>query len=507
MTLDAAGNIYLAGAATPTNGVNVPLQASPGAFQGSVQAQACEGGGAITFPCRYQFVEKLDPTATKLSYATFITGSFGASPASIAVDAAGNAMVAGTTNSADYPVTAQALQTLYVANAAAPKSLPTERGGFGPPPSTGYVTKLNATGTALIWSTFFSGSEQDAISGMVLGPNGYIYITGQANSNDLPGLSGSVPDGCRPGVNQGLGFVARMSPDGTSLSPTKLIYGAPSCTYALCAADISATSSSAWALAAKPDGTAVAAGSNGAIAAVDLFSSSRLACLTDPADNVQITTIAPGQLLSIFGSRMMQQPAPIVPGVSVTFNGIAAPLLFTSSEQINVQVPYEIAGQDSVEMEVANSAVGLMERETVALMPRQPSVFLAQDAVLSAVPGFFYCDDGLSRNQHALALNADGTLNTCSNGARPGSQVTIFLNGMGQTQPTQATGAINPAPPAKLTPGVAGSGILSTTTSPGSISGVVQVQLRATTSGFLEVAPTVAGVPAREPIVIWIAAR
>ena len=210
MTLDAAGNIYLAGAATPTNGVNVPLQASPGAFQGSVEAQACRGSVSFGLLCSYQFVEKLDPTATELSYATFLTGSFGASPAGIAVDAAGNAIVAGTTNSADYPVTPQALQTLYVANAAAPQFLPTGGGGFGPPPSTGYVTKLNATGTALIWSTFFSGSEQDAISGMVLGPNGYIYITGQANSNDLPGLSGSVPDGCRPGVNQGLGFVARL---------------------------------------------------------------------------------------------------------------------------------------------------------------------------------------------------------------------------------------------------------------------------------------------------------
>ena len=503
MTLDAAGNIYLAGAATPTNGVNVPLQASPGAFQGTVEAQACAGGGAITFPCRYQFVEKLDPTATKLSYATFLTGSFGASPAGIAVDAAGNAIVAGTTNSADYPVTPQAVQTLYLANAAAPPMLPSDTGS-GPPPATGFATKLNATGTGLIWSTFFSGSVQDAISSMVVGPDGYIYIAGQANSGDLPGLSGLVADGCRPGVNQGLGFVTRLSPDGTSLSPTKLIYGAPSCTYALCA---DATSSSAWSLAAKPDGTAIAAGFHGAIAAIDLLSSSRLSCTTDPADSVQLTTVAPGQLLSIFGSRLMQRPAPVVPGVSVKFNGIAAPLLYTSSDQINVQVPYEIAGQDSVEMEVANSAVGLMEREKIAVLPRQPSVFLAQDTVLAAVQGFFYCGDGLSRNQHALALNADGTLNTCSNGARPGSKVTIFMNGIGQTQPAQATGATNPAPPVKLTPGVTGSGILSTTTSPGAISGVAQVQLQATSTGFLEVAPTVAGVPAREPIVIWIAAR
>jgi uncharacterized protein (TIGR03437 family) len=219
--------------------------------------------------------------------------------------------------------------------------------------------------------------------------------------------------------------------------------------------------------------------------------------LTDPADNVQITTIAPGQLLSIFGSRITAE--------RVTFNGIAAPLLFNSSDQINVQVPYEIAGQESVEIEAVSSGFGgLMERKTVAVVPRQPSVFLAPDTLLSAVPGFFFCGDGFSLNQHALAVNADGTLNSCANGARPGSKVTIFLNGLGQTQPAQVTGAINPAPPVKLTPSVTGSSILSTTTSPGAISGVAQVQLRATSTGFLEVTPAIAGVPAREPIVVWI---
>jgi uncharacterized protein (TIGR03437 family) len=237
--------------------------------------------------------------------------------------------------------------------------------------------------------------------------------------------------------------------------------------------------------------------------------------LADPADNVQLTTVAPGQLLSIFGSRMTLSERTVPPAGSasssqdfgVTFNGIAAPLLFTSSEQINVQVPYEIAGQHSVEIEVVNSGVGLIEPKTVAVVPRQPSVFLAQDALLSAVPGFFRCTDFFSSsNQHSVALNADGTLNTCANGAVPGSKVTIFLNGMGQTQPAQVTGAFNHGPSVKIAPGATGSGIIATTTSPGSISGVAQVQLRATTTGFLEVSPVVAGVPTREPIVIWIAA-
>jgi uncharacterized protein (TIGR03437 family) len=500
LALDPQGNIYTAGAATPTNGFNVPLQTNPDAFQSSVQGKPCIGSGDFVLPCSYQFVEKLDPTATKLSYATFLTGSFGASPAGLAVDSAGNVIVAGATNSADYPVTPEALQSLYLANAAAPPNLSPIRSGFGPPPSSGYITKLNPTGTGLIWSTFFGGSEQDAISGVVVSSNGDIYIAGQANSNDLPGLSASVPDGCRPGVNQGLGFVARLSSDGTSLSPTRVIYGAPSCTYASCFPDTQASSSSAWALAVKPDGSIIAAGANGALAAVDLFSSSRLACMIDPADNVQITVIAPGQLLSIFGSR-------IVPGVSVTFNGVAAPILFAGGDQVNVQVPYEIVGHASAEMDVLNANLGLMERAAVAVQPRQPSVFLAQDALLSAVPGYFYCGNGVSRNQHALALNADGTLNSCSNGARPGSVVTIFLNGVGQTQPAQKTGATNSGPAVKVTPTATGSGVVSTTTSPGSNSGVAQVQVRAASAGFLELSPTISGIPAREPIVIWVGNR
>ncbi|MEO7143201.1 MAG: hypothetical protein ABI165_06810, partial [Bryobacteraceae bacterium] len=464
LALGPQGDIYIAAAATGPIGRNVPLQTSTGAFQDSAQVNVCRGSGIVFLPCSYQFVEKLDSTATKLGYVTFITGSSGATPAGIAVDAAGNVIVAGATNSADYPVTAQAFQTVYVANAAAPPRPPSNSPAEDIPPSSGYITKLNATGTGLIWSTFFGGSVQDAISGMIVNPNGYIYITGQANSDDLPGLSASDPAGCRPTAIQGLGFVARLSPDGTSLSPTQLIYGAPVCTYASCSLDTFSASSSAWALAVKPDGSVVAAGAGGAVARVDLFGSERLACLTDPADNVQLTTVAPGQVLSIFGSRIAPSRAAVPPagsassfqGVSVTFNGIVAPVLYTSAEQINIQAPYEIAGQDSVEMQVVSPGGGLMERKTFPVVQRQPSVFLSPDALPSDVPGNSYCGNPFSRAQHALALNADGTLNTCLQGALPGSTVTIFMNGLGPTQPLQVTGAIIPGPPVEIGPGVTG---------------------------------------------------
>ena len=161
-------------------------------------------------------------------------------------------------------------------------------------------------------------------------------------------------------------------------------------------------------------------------------------------------------------------------------------------------------------MQVVSLVQGLMERKTLPVVQRQPSVFLSPDALLSDVPGYSYCDNAFafSRAQHALALNADGTLNTCLHPALPGSTVTIFMNGLGPTQPLQATGAIIPGPPVEIAPGATGTGILSTTTFPGTISGVAQVQLQQTTStGFWEVVPTVAGIPARAPVVIWVAAR
>lgn len=504
LTVDSQGNIYTAGA-TPVTigpiGLNAPLQTTPGAFQGTAQVQTCYGSGIVFLPCPYQFVEKVDPTATKLLYATFLTGYFGASPAGIAVDTAGNAIIAGTTNSIDYPVTPHALQTLYLANASTPSGFPSTRPTVFPPRSTGFVTKLNPTGTGLIWSTFFGGSVQDAISGMVVDAGGYIYITGQANSNDLPGLFASDPSGCRPSANQGLGFVARLSPDGTSLSPAQLIYGAPVCTYASCFPDTESSSSSASALAVEPNGSAVTAGANGTIAHVDLFGFQRVSCVTDPADNVQLTAVAPGQLLSIFGPRIASV------GVNVTFNSIAAPILYASGEQINVQVPYEIAGQSSVELQAVGLGEGVLERRTLSVAKRQPSVFLSPDVLLPGSPEFFSCPSGYTTSAHALALNADGTLNTCSNGALPGSTVTIFMNGLGQTQPPQATGTMPSGPPIPIAPGVTGTGIVSTTTSPGAISAVAQVHVQPATSGFFEFKPMIDGVPARESVVIWVRAQ
>jgi uncharacterized protein (TIGR03437 family) len=522
MTLDSQGNIYLAANAQPVNGGPVfmlPTLAA-GAFQSTHIAEICieagGPGGSFEQFCPYQFLAKLDPTG-KLLWNTYVTGTYGAISAGMAVDTAGNVIVAGTTNSDDYPVTAGAFETAY--SAAAPQLAP-QLGPFnyyvGPPNATGFVSKVNSTGTALIWSTYFGGSFQDQITGMAVSPTGDIILSGRAGSTDL--FLADIPDACRPTANQVLGFVARLTADGASVRATQLVEGVPDCLYLSCS-NLSGYQSG-WPLALRPDGTVVVAGSNGSVASVDLSGTSRIACMADPADNAQLSAVTPGQLVAIYGVDL----GPAIPNVpkggvaqstnafGVFFNGIPAPILYSAAQQINVQVPYEIAGAGSVQMQVVNSQIPnpLTETRTVAVVDRQPSIYLSQAALLSPFPTMSVCGGATMFGQAALALNEDGTVNDCANPAAAGSQVTVFLNGAGALTPAQATGVIAPAAPVPLAPSLApgpftGTMTISTTTAPGAISGLAQVRLQDGAEGStLLNGPSLAGTPLRERVIlIW----
>jgi uncharacterized protein (TIGR03437 family) len=529
ISLDSQGNIYLAGSASPdiSSGPGdiaiITLPPLPaGAFQSTLTGQTCTeaggpGGSASTF-CQYQYVAKLDPTGKPL-WATYVTGSYGAIAAGMAVDSAGNVIVAGTTNSSDYPVTPGAFQTTDTASAPAPPSaVGPFNYFFGPPNATGYVTKVNSTGTGLIWSTYFGGSYQDQITGMALSPSGEIILSGRAGSNDL--FLAGTPDGCRPSANQVLGFVARLTADGASVGATQLIPGASDCLYLSCRG--LAQFQTGWPLALRPDGTAVVAASNGTVASVDFSASNRLACLTDPADNAQLSSVAPGQLVALFGADLGPVPPSIPTGVmqssktfGVFFNGVAAPILYSSAQQINVQVPYEIAGASSVEMQIFNTEIAnpMSEAITLGVAARQPAIYLSAASSASPLPGLSICGGTQALGQAALALNADGTVNDCTNPATVGSTVTIFLNGTGPVIPALKTGAIAKSPAVDLAPSLApgpftGTTVIATTSVPGSITGVAQVKLRAGGAGGENVllnGSTLAGVPLRERVIlIWM---
>jgi hypothetical protein len=118
------------------------------------------------------FVLKLNPGGNGLIYATFLGGSGDDYGAGIAVDAAGEAHIAGYTASVDFPTTTGAFQQYY--------------GGGS---YDGFMAKLNAAGSALIYATYLGGIANDTAAGVALDPSGNIYVTGQTQSANFPTLN------------------------------------------------------------------------------------------------------------------------------------------------------------------------------------------------------------------------------------------------------------------------------------------------------------------------------
>jgi hypothetical protein len=156
IAVDAAGNAYVVGQAAP----NFPT--TPGAFQTASKS---------AIPVYNAFVTKLNPTGSALVYSTYLGGSMSDTAAAIALDATGNAYLTGFTSSSDFPTTLGAFQPIYRASNQ-------NRNAF--------VTKLNADGTALLYSTFLGGSNWDQASGIALDTQANAYVTGVTCSPDFP---------------------------------------------------------------------------------------------------------------------------------------------------------------------------------------------------------------------------------------------------------------------------------------------------------------------------------
>jgi uncharacterized protein (TIGR03437 family) len=494
IALDNAGNIYAVGAITSTS-----APTTPGAFQSKTAGLTCQSslfGGSS--PCAYQYISKIDPTGTQVIFATYVAGQWGAVPRGLAVDADGNVIVAGLTYGADFPVTPGAYQPEYL-----PDPLPPILGPFThtPPAQAGYVMKLNSSGTGLLWSSYFSGTSAVTIAAMSVDAAGNIVVGGYSSSSDLPGLW-STPVASRP-PKGGQGFVARFSADGQRLSTTQVI------------PDI------VFAVAAKSDGTTVIYDGN--LAIVSFPPDGRVYGIADPADNARVVAVAPGQLLTLYGKDLAQAdpafpsigPGGSFPtsfkGVTVTFNGLPSPILYTDARQINLQVPFEVAGQTELTMQISSqfAATPLSESYILGVVARQPSALLSTTNFEAPIFGRLSCDGTVYGGLFALAVNADGTVNSCANPAPKGSMVKIFVNGLGVTSPPLSTGAINTASPPVITPAVGSNTFQAPATltraAPGTISSVAEVTILVSSPGPVVTLPLgVAGARAREQgVVIW----
>ena len=181
IVVDSIGNAYVNGY---TNSIDFPTTA--GAFQTTL------GGGYD------QYISKLNSSGSALIYSTYLGGS-GSEQAQvgIAVDSSGNAYVAGGTQSTNFPTTPGALQT-----------------AFGGGADDAFVSKLNSSGSALIYSTYLGGSNVDVGEGIALDSSGNAFVTGYTNSSDFPTTAGAPQTTIGGGFDV---FVSTLNSNGSAL--------------------------------------------------------------------------------------------------------------------------------------------------------------------------------------------------------------------------------------------------------------------------------------------------
>jgi uncharacterized protein (TIGR03437 family) len=198
------------------------------------------------------------------------------------------------------------------------------------------------------------------------------------------------------------------------------------------------------------------------------------------AANLQEGPIAPGELVTFWGLRFgpeagaqMQldstgKVATQLAGVHVFFNQTEAPILYAQSEQINAQVPWELADQNSAQVHVEYNGVST-RTGVVTLAASAPALFPAQ----------------YGAPQGAI-LNQDGSHNSAANPAPAGSVVSIFGTGGGATNPASFTGGLallKPLDTLVLPTTVTIDGVLNAEVqyagvAPTLISGLFQINLR-----------------------------
>jgi uncharacterized protein (TIGR03437 family) len=441
LAFDAAGNIYMAGT---TASLTYPT--TPGTYQPVFPVfQTCLGFCQETSQGPNQYVTKVDPTG-KIIYSTAVSGNGVTQNNGLAVDAGGNVYLTGVAG-VGYPYTV---------------SVPTPP--LGPAlgkletPALPFLTKLDPLGQNVLYSVPVGGA------GVKVDANGSAYVGGILGSfarydtnisATLPALA-NLPAGCfTPEATAGQqAYAAQVDPSG-NVTGAQFIGGST-----LQVDGVALAGNTLWLAGAteKADfpfspgvmssgGVQVAPLAGAYLGAVNFSAMApaagtpQIGCVVDAGELEPTGPVAPNQLITIFGNGLgpatgvaaTNYTTTSLSGVSVTFGGTAAPLLYVSANQINVAVPVP-SGRPTV-MTVTVNGVPSAQLE-FPVTAANPTMFAVPGGYQSNFEGF-----------EVVALNADGTLNSATNPAKLGSVVQVFVDGLSLAP--QSPGA----PPALLSGG------------------------------------------------------
>ena len=179
------GRAYVTGI---TNSANFPT--TPGAFDTTFNGSVGDDDA---------FVTKLNASGSALDYSTFLGGAKFGGGSDIAVDVMGRAYVTGGTASADYPTTSGAFDTTFNGSVFDDRDV--------------FVTKLNASGSALDYSTFLGGMDSEGGTGIAV-REGRAYVTGITFSANFPTTPGAFDTALDGGQDA---FVTKLNASGSSL--------------------------------------------------------------------------------------------------------------------------------------------------------------------------------------------------------------------------------------------------------------------------------------------------
>ncbi len=181
IAVDNSGNVYVAGY---TDSADFPLASL----------------GSLPSNTDHVFVAKLDSTGSNLVYADYIGGNSDDYAVALVLDNANEVYVTGSTQSSNFPVV-NAYQSQQ------------------PGPSTGFVTRISADGSAILYSTYLGGNNYDQPAGIAIDNSGEVMVAGYTQSQNFPVANAyqATAQANQGGIYGTYGFLTKFSVDGSSL--------------------------------------------------------------------------------------------------------------------------------------------------------------------------------------------------------------------------------------------------------------------------------------------------